>query len=126
MFALKLVTSGLRCNRLNQRCISVASGRLGIFGGKNKAEEEKEENPLEIIDAAEEEIDFEAEERRIRRLRNKSGLLLQHRRMLNDEVPYDNAESWVHETLKYKRKMYAKFGSKSKIDPRKFALALEF
>ncbi|CAO1426583.1 unnamed protein product [Diamesa hyperborea] len=62
-------------------------------------------------DEANEKIDVE-------QLQNKSRLLNAHRNMLHGNLPYDQAQSWVHQTLKYKRKMYAKYGAESGIDPR--------
>lgn len=49
---------------------------------------------------------------------NKSRLLPQHRRMLMKETPYDEPQSWIHLTEKYQRKMYGKYGSQSKVDPK--------
>lgn len=63
-------------------------------------------------DEANEKIDVE-------QLQNKSRLLNAHRNMLHGNLPYDQAQSWVHQTLKYKRKMYAKYGAQSGFDPSK-------
>lgn len=49
---------------------------------------------------------------------NKSRLLPQHRRMLMQQTPYDEPQSWIHLTEKYQRKMYGKYGSQSKVDPK--------
>jgi Growth arrest and DNA-damage-inducible proteins-interacting protein 1 len=116
MFTLKLLNSSIKCTRFTQRNISANSGRLNGFF---KSEPKQEETSLDVIDSQDEVIDQEAEQARIDMLRNKSGLLPQHRNMVHGKVPYASAESWVHTTLKYQRKMYAKFGSKSNVDPSK-------
>lgn len=64
------------------------------------------------------EDDAEDRERYIQEKRNKSRLLPQHLRMLKNQIPYDEAQSYVHNTLKYRRKMYGKFGASSGVDPR--------
>lgn len=116
MFTFKLLRSSLNSTRLSQRHISAGSGRLlGFF----KGEEKKDESVLEVVDH-EEEIDQEEWQKSVDQLRNKSRLLPQHRNMLREVVPYKRSESWVHETLKYKRKMYGKYGSKSNVDPSEF------
>lgn len=64
------------------------------------------------------EDDTEAREKVIQQNRNKSKLLDAHRRKLNNQVPYDEPQSWVHNTLEYKRKMYGRYGAASGVDPR--------
>lgn len=56
---------------------------------------------------------------RMKKIRNKSNLRTPHLNMLLDRAPYKRAESWVHNTLKYKRMMYGRYGSNSNVDPRK-------
>lgn len=60
----------------------------------------------------------EPEEPKPKEFFNKSRLLPQHRKMLMNEPPYDEAQSWIHMTEKYERSMYGKYGSLSKVDPR--------
>lgn len=113
MFTLKLIKSSINSSRINYRPISAGTGRLlGFF-----KDEIKEENTLEVIDAYDEDVDSELEMQRINQLRNKSGLRTAHWKMLHGEVPYDKAQSWVHQTLKYQRKLYGKLGDKSGLDP---------
>lgn len=113
MFTFKLINSSLNGSRLNKRHISTGSGRLlGLF----KKDSNEDSTAIQIIDN-EEEMDPEVRQKYIDSVRNKSGLYPAHRNMLHDDIPYAVSESWVHETLKYKRKMYAKFGSKSNQDP---------
>lgn len=60
-----------------------------------------------------------AREARIEQLRNKSRLLPQHRNMLHNQLPYEGSQSWIHETVKYKRTMLGRYGLEgSKVDPR--------
>lgn len=50
--------------------------------------------------------------------RNKSRLQPQHRRILNDTKPYDESTSWAHNTVKYQRMLFGKYGQASGVDPR--------
>jgi len=112
MFTFKLMKNSLNSARLSIRHISNGTRPLlGLF--KN---EEPPQEPFELKD--EDEVDPSLRSQEIMRIRNKSGLLRAHRLMLHGEVPYRVSESWIHETVKYKRKIYAKYGSKSGIDPR--------
>ncbi|XP_059608834.1 large ribosomal subunit protein mL64 [Phlebotomus argentipes] len=66
------------------------------------------------------EEDDEQEQRRqfIESQRNKSRLLKQHRNIVHEQQPYQRSESWVHNTLKYKRAMFGRYGLASGVDPR--------
>ncbi|XP_062562925.1 large ribosomal subunit protein mL64 [Armigeres subalbatus] len=60
-----------------------------------------------------------AREAQIEQIRNKSRLLPQHRNMLNNLLPYEESQSWIHETVKYKRMMLGRYGlDASRVDPR--------
>lgn len=83
-----------------------------------KDDEGKKEEALELPAVLYDPVDLEAREQEIEQKRNKSGLLPQHRRMLNRQKPYDEAQSWVHNTLKYQRTMYGRHGAASGVDPR--------
>uniref|UniRef100_A0A1L8DL07 Large ribosomal subunit protein mL64 n=1 Tax=Nyssomyia neivai TaxID=330878 RepID=A0A1L8DL07_9DIPT len=50
--------------------------------------------------------------------RNKSRLSAAHRNILHNRRPYTQSQSWVHETLKYKRGLFGKYGLESGVDPR--------
>lgn len=50
--------------------------------------------------------------------RDKSGLLQQHKNILRNKNPYSTAHSWIHSTEKYQRKMFARYGLESGVDPR--------
>lgn len=65
-----------------------------------------------------EDDDTELKEEKIQLSRNKSRLLPAHRNVLNDKVPYDEPQSWIHKTVKYKRMMFGRYGLASGIDPR--------
>jgi hypothetical protein len=56
-------------------------------------------------------------EEQIQRKRNKSRLNPQHRNLLHGKVPYPEPMDWVHETVKYKRKMYGRYGQSSGVLP---------
>lgn len=116
MFTLKLLNCHYNTTRLSARTIANGSPRLMGFFSKDKKPEENEE-PM-ILD--EDIVDPEIERQRIDKLRNKSRLLPQHQRIVHGDVPYDTAQSWVHTTLKYQRKVYGKYGTKSNLDPSKF------
>lgn len=62
--------------------------------------------------------DSEQREHELQLSRNKSRLLPQHRNMLNDTKPYDEAQSWIHKTVKYNRMQFGRYGLASGIDPR--------
>lgn len=116
MFTFKIIKSSVNSAQLSQRQISIASGRcLGFF--KDKAKDETTE-VAPVIDQQDDEVDHDVQMRRIDEIRNKSGLLPQHRNILHGTVPYVKPQSWVHNTLKYQRKIYGKFGAESGVDPR--------
>lgn len=62
--------------------------------------------------------EFDEREQELEASRNKSRLLPQHRNMLNDTKPYDEAQSWIHKTVKYNRMQFGRYGLASGIDPR--------
>lgn len=64
----------------------------------------------------EDEITTKKEEE-IQRKRNKSRLNPQHRNLLHGKVPYPEPMDWFHETVKYKRKMYGRYGESSGVPP---------
>lgn len=68
--------------------------------------------------ALQDSIDVEAAEAEIERKRNKSGLAEQDRRVLNGRKPYDEPQSWIHNTLRYHQVMYARYGEASGVDCR--------
>lgn len=72
--------------------------------------------PANFID---DEDDLEAVRRQeIEKKREKSRLLPQHLRTLKDSRPYNSNQSWIHQTVKYQRMMFGRYGSASGVDPR--------
>jgi hypothetical protein len=53
----------------------------------------------------------------IQRKRDKSRLNSQHRNLLHGKMPYSEPMDWFHETVKYKRKMYGRYGQSSGVPP---------
>lgn len=87
--------------------------RRNIWSRKSESSTEtKNEEVASFVDVE------EAEETKPESFFNKSRLLPAHRRMLMNETPYDEPQSWIHLTEKYQRKMYGKYGSQSNVDPR--------
>ncbi|XP_050067452.1 growth arrest and DNA damage-inducible proteins-interacting protein 1 [Anopheles maculipalpis] len=101
----------------------VRSLTCGVTRLSKKAEQLENDEPVAedlpvtfVDDDAESE---EAREARIATLRNKSRLLPQHRNMLHGVLPYEQSQSWIHETVKYKRMMLGRYGiDGSRVDPR--------
>lgn len=125
MFTLQLLRNCLLSSVNSSRIASTRS--LQLFK-KPKGEEKKDDDDDEdefkelekfSLDDMSEIPDPIAEQRNINRMRNKSRLRKGHKRMLYDKLPYDEAESWVHNTLKYKRSMYGRYGSASQVNPSK-------
>ena len=56
-------------------------------------------------------------EEEIERKRNKSRLNPQHRNLLHGKMPYSEPVASFHETVKYKRKMYGRYGHASGVHP---------
>jgi hypothetical protein len=72
----------------------------------------------EASTATEEEDEVTAKkEEEIQRKRNKSRLNPHHRNLLHGKVPYSEPMDWFHETVKYKRKMYGRYGQSSGVLP---------
>ncbi|XP_055595078.1 growth arrest and DNA damage-inducible proteins-interacting protein 1 [Uranotaenia lowii] len=107
------------------RCYSSKTVAATTAGDGSRVGTEKElDDPL----AAAEELpvtfiedeDLQAErEARIELARNKSRLSPAHRNMLHSRLPYEEPQSWIHETIKYKRTMLGRYGIEgSRVDPR--------
>lgn len=70
-----------------------------------------------------EELDETEDEReaRIEKLRHKSRLSDAHRNMVHGIVPYPEPKAFYHESVQYKRRTWARYGSeKSKVYPGKW------
>uniref|UniRef100_A0A182KFN3 Large ribosomal subunit protein mL64 n=1 Tax=Anopheles christyi TaxID=43041 RepID=A0A182KFN3_9DIPT len=124
MFPVKLLPIRLLpCTTVGQCFTLVRSFTGGVTQWAKKAESLEsvepaaEELPVTFVDDDAE--SSEAREARIATLRNKSRLLPQHRNMLHGVLPYEESQSWIHETVKYKRMMLGRYGiDGSKVDPR--------
>lgn len=92
-------------------------GRLGKSTAATDAEidEEAVDSPVAVLF---EDEDIELKEATIEKNRNKSRLLPQDHNMLKDTVPYGESQSWIHNTVKYKRMMFGRYGLASGVDPR--------
>lgn len=89
------------------------SGSIYMYFARQRSISKVEENTNnEIINFTEEEDD------NIKINCDKSGLLQQHRNVLHGQMPYSTPSSWIHQTEKYQRKVFGRFGTKSGVDPR--------
>ncbi|XP_070507736.1 large ribosomal subunit protein mL64 [Chironomus tepperi] len=122
MFTLKFLRNSLiNSVNSNRNSLVVNSRSLQLFKKPSDAAkdvEEEEEESAKIAFEDDDQIDPELRQMKIDRMRDKSRLRAQHRNFLHDQVPYNQAESWIHNTLKYKRMMYGRYGSESQVDPR--------
>lgn len=82
---------------------------------ETETEEDTADSPAAVLF---EDDDTELKELTIEKNRNKSRLLPQHLNMLNDAVPYNESQSWIHNTVKYKRMIFGRYGLASGVDPR--------
>lgn len=128
MFTLKFLRNSLINSVNSSRNSLVASSRgLQLFkrsSDDKKDVEEEEEESVKLAFEEDDQIDPEMKQMIIDRMRNKSRLRSQHRNFLHNQVPYNQAESWIHQTLKYKRMMYGRYGSESNVDPSKHLILL--
>lgn len=103
------------------KSLTINNGKIvGRFSKSTSAvDAEDEEDSTDIAETVLfEDEDTTSKEEAIEKSRNKSRLLPQHRNMLKDTVPYDEAQSWIHNTVKYKRMMFGRYGLASGVDPR--------
>lgn len=66
----------------------------------------------------EDDDDREQAKQQIDTKRNKSRLQPQHLRIVHESRPYDESQSWAHNTVKYQRMMFGRYGQASGVDPR--------
>ena len=103
-----------------KRIISFQSRSLSLttnFNANKKCEkliEELDDVPVVLVN----DEDLAVKEAEIEVKRNKSRLSPAHRNMLQGKLPYNESQSWIHETVKYKRMMYGRYGEKSGVNPR--------
>lgn len=91
---------------MNLRKLSVSTG-ISIVRSKYSTVSTKTEIPASFVN---ENVEYEP-------VRDKSGLRPQHKNVLFETTPYNEAHSWIHLTEKYQRSMYGKFGASSNINP---------
>jgi len=103
------------------KSLTIYNGKIvGRFNKSTSAteteaeEDSKDTSPAVLF----EEDDTQLKEETIEKNRNKSRLLPQHRSMLMDTPPYKKSQSWIHNTVKYKRMMFGRYGLASGVDPR--------
>ncbi|XP_065078301.1 large ribosomal subunit protein mL64 [Ochlerotatus camptorhynchus] len=91
---------------------------INRFYSSSQAKDAGEDSDLPVT-FVEDDDQLAEREARIEQLRNKSRLLPQHRNMLHNQRPYGESQSWIHETVKYKRMMLGRYGlEESQVDPR--------
>lgn len=123
MFTLKFLRNSLLSGVNSSRI--VGSRSISLFKRPRETKPDKDDEdlfeepePEKFAFVDEEELDPELENERIAKIRNKSRLRPAHRNMLFGNKPYQQAESWIHTTLKYKRMQYGRLGNESGVDPR--------
>ncbi|KAJ8869483.1 hypothetical protein PR048_028474 [Dryococelus australis] len=71
----------------------------------------------EVIEESESAAALKLKEEEIERKRNKSRLLMQHRNMVHGDVPFAEPKAWFQETVRYKRRLYGRYGEASGVNP---------
>ncbi|XP_055316821.1 growth arrest and DNA damage-inducible proteins-interacting protein 1 [Sitodiplosis mosellana] len=106
-----------------RHAIRLQPGRLSVANYSKVAEPKDDEIYDEdkegenVSDHLVDEVDVEAREKEIERMRNKSRLNKTHRNFLFD-LPKPNEEYKWDKTLYFSRKQFGRYGSKTGIDPR--------
>lgn len=115
MYSLRISTfqGWERC--LNQ--LPSASASRKFHSSFLSSQEESQQREVVSDDFFESNKPKELTEDEIQAKRNKSRLRPAHFRKVNGEIPYETPSAWFHNTLRYKRKVYATFGEKSGINP---------
>ncbi|KFB37571.1 AGAP011345-PA-like protein [Anopheles sinensis] len=120
MFPIRTVPSGAasQCFTLI-RSLTVGSVRAAKKAEQLESEASAAEEDVPVTFVDDDAESAEDREARLGAIRNKSRLLPQHRNMLHDTLPYEESQSWIHETVKYKRMMLGRYGLEgSRVDPR--------
>uniref|UniRef100_A0A8D9FEJ8 Large ribosomal subunit protein mL64 n=1 Tax=Cacopsylla melanoneura TaxID=428564 RepID=A0A8D9FEJ8_9HEMI len=83
-------------------------------GVQHRCESSKPEVKDQVVMVTEiaEEFDDnkEDQEARIEKIRNKSRLSEAHRNMVNGKLPYPESKAYWHDSVQYKRRMFARYG----------------
>lgn len=69
---------------------------------------------IEIVPAP---VDSVMSEEELEKICDKSRLLSGHRNLVHDRPPYSESKHRFHDTVKYKRRMYGRYGDASNVDP---------
>lgn len=81
------------------------------FASQSITNKENDRPPTFVDDSSEDAVE-------LKKTFNKSRLLNQHRNILHEESPYREPNSWIHLSEKYRRKIFARYGSQSGVNPR--------
>ena len=87
------------------KCLKTQAVDTALIEEASAATDEHEDDTMAKI---EEEIESK---------RNKSRLNPQHKNLLHGKMPYSEPVAWFHETVKYRRKMYGRYGHASGVHP---------
>jgi len=74
-------------------------------------------NDIQETEVVTDAIENVISEKEVKIICNKSRLNKAHRNLLNGQVPYDEPVHRFHNTVKYKRRMYGRYGDSSKVYP---------
>lgn len=72
-------------------------------------------NEAELYETNEDDEVAEEREIEIQEKRNKSRLSPSHYNILHGKVPYDEPKAWFHNSVKYKKRMFGRYGLKSDV-----------
>lgn len=106
--------------------MSVISCRRFAYAGKISkaaffrcinARSTSSKNEVQEIETVTTSVDKAISEDEIKKICNKSRLNNGHRNLVNDQLPYKNPVHRYHHTVKYKRKMYGRYGDSSNVNP---------
>lgn len=107
-----------------RHAIRLQPGRLSVVNYSKVAEPKDDEivldddkDAINVSEVLADEVDVEAREKEIQLMRNKSRLNKTHRNFLFNLPKPDEEYKW-DKTLDFSRKQFARYGSKSGIDPR--------
>ncbi|KAL7306873.1 hypothetical protein TKK_0001033 [Trichogramma kaykai] len=67
-------------------------------------------NELEVEEIPQYEVEIKFTEEEIEKMRNVSGLAPQHRNIIHDKKPYNNAPETYHNSIWYKKKLIGRYG----------------
>ena len=104
----------LRSNNFHPES-SVQPSYYGIRLLKTEIADEDLIEKASVSVVQDDEVSLRQEE--LERKRDKSRLRPYHRNLVHGKIPYPESMEWFHETVKYKRKMYGRYGQASGVTP---------